>query len=692
MTTRFDNHSNYARRKRAPLLLLGAFDTISILAIGTIFSFGLVEPAYAYVDPSVMTYTIQALAGVAVALGAIAGVAFRRTRKWLFNVLKIDENANKVVEPDVLRCNGSEFDAAQKALNQDVPDNEAAARSTAPSLKKRLIWASVASFFVVFTVLVVAPTEIISANRESLIFSIRDCWPPIALFAFCVWIALDLLVLLLRGKAFRAAIIALFVIGIGCYVQAFFLNISLPEANGTSLDLLSYYKKITLLSTAAWTALIAISVIALKKEPRRTPRVICAIAVALIVIQSVGVSSLMLDKDADKAATDSEEVFATEVGLYDLSPKNNVIVFVLDMFDIKNMDAVLEQEPSALDEFTDFTYYHNATADITPTRLGVPYLLTGKSLGEYDYYGDYLTKRFEDSHLIHDVYDAGYSVGLYTDSLWQGAKRFEDICINLGPLDKAAINPWGVIAVAWKMALYRDLPWLLKPLVWYSTDQLNETMADRNTFNERSAPYVLDDTLYFERMKDRPLTLADKGENGAFRFIHLQGAHYPYLIDEQGRLTGHSDVIKQCRGVLLIVSEYFKQMKEAGVYDDATIIVTADHGYQTDTPGIITEPAAPILLVHRPIGQGPKHEGPIAYSNVPTGHQDFAASLIASVGGDYRQYGHTIWDTPDEPRIRNYFMCQYDEEGHPIANIEFEIDGDVNDFANWKLTGRVYNY
>ena len=54
--------------------------------------------AQAYVDPSVMTYTIQALAAVVVALSAVLGVAFRRSRKVLFRLLKIDENANKIGE------------------------------------------------------------------------------------------------------------------------------------------------------------------------------------------------------------------------------------------------------------------------------------------------------------------------------------------------------------------------------------------------------------------------------------------------------------------------------------------------------------------------------------------------------------------------------------------------------------------
>ena len=74
-------------------LIVGAFDVFSFVLVAGVLSLAWITPAYAYVDPSVMTYTIQALAGVAVALSAVLGVALRRTRKMLFKMLKIDEKA-----------------------------------------------------------------------------------------------------------------------------------------------------------------------------------------------------------------------------------------------------------------------------------------------------------------------------------------------------------------------------------------------------------------------------------------------------------------------------------------------------------------------------------------------------------------------------------------------------------------------
>ena len=59
------------------------------------------NPILAYVDPSVMTYTIQAIAGAVIALGAVIGVTWRIMKKKAQKVLKIDENQKKEVEEDV---------------------------------------------------------------------------------------------------------------------------------------------------------------------------------------------------------------------------------------------------------------------------------------------------------------------------------------------------------------------------------------------------------------------------------------------------------------------------------------------------------------------------------------------------------------------------------------------------------------
>ena len=57
-------------------------------------------PVTLYIDPSVVTYLIQAVAGVVIAVGAAVGIYFRKAKKKVNDKLGIDENKNKEVETD----------------------------------------------------------------------------------------------------------------------------------------------------------------------------------------------------------------------------------------------------------------------------------------------------------------------------------------------------------------------------------------------------------------------------------------------------------------------------------------------------------------------------------------------------------------------------------------------------------------
>jgi len=58
---------------------------------------------FAYIDPSVMSYTVQAIAGVAIALGVVVGVVWRKMKRGANKVLRRDENAGKEVEEEIVR-------------------------------------------------------------------------------------------------------------------------------------------------------------------------------------------------------------------------------------------------------------------------------------------------------------------------------------------------------------------------------------------------------------------------------------------------------------------------------------------------------------------------------------------------------------------------------------------------------------
>ena len=69
---------------------------------------------FGYIDPSVMTYAIQAGAGILIAVGAFVGLYFRRAKKKVNQKLGVDENKNKEVESDEIVVKKAEEKPAEK--------------------------------------------------------------------------------------------------------------------------------------------------------------------------------------------------------------------------------------------------------------------------------------------------------------------------------------------------------------------------------------------------------------------------------------------------------------------------------------------------------------------------------------------------------------------------------------------------
>ena len=93
-----------------------------------------------YIDPSVMTYAIQAIAGVIIALVAFFGIYYRKAKKKVSNKLGIDENRNKEVESDEIVVKTKDEkdndkveidDVVVKKIKKDTPVKKDTKKTTA---------------------------------------------------------------------------------------------------------------------------------------------------------------------------------------------------------------------------------------------------------------------------------------------------------------------------------------------------------------------------------------------------------------------------------------------------------------------------------------------------------------------------------------------------------------------------------
>ena len=701
----------------AKRLLIALYDAAAACVCAAVLSCAFATPAFAYIDPSVMTYTIQAVAGVAVALSAVAGVALRRGRKVFMRILDIDEDAKREFEPDVHRIGAPS--AVENASDMQTPVEQVPAEQAPeprrpaknrkapykPPWKERLAYGFIAAFFFTFTIYFVAPLEIVAGASNDLVYSMGEVWWTLLLPDLAIVAGITLVLTLLRGRAFNIALVVVFAVGLCAYVQALFLNVGLPAADGATI-VWADYMPMQIVSTVVWLAILAGSVVFAVLRSRRAQGVVAIAAVFLVVVQGVGLASLSITPaENGQAEATNAQVVMTEDQLYTVNPNHNVIVFVLDTFDTAYLKRI-ERDFNAhvLDGLDGFTNYENATSAMIPTRFAIPEMMTGQMPSFDEPFSTYKQERYARSDFLDKIFDANYSIGLYTDSMRISTLPEDEQyaitskTVNMHPLPDSMLNYWGCVYSLFQMGQYRDVLWPFKWAFWYYTDEINSAIV---LGDEATAPdetiYIMDDVRYYNRLKEFGLTLEDGGYDGAYRFIHLLGSHYPFSYDEEANFIGddESNVFRQTQGAMHIVYEYIDQLKELGVYENTTMIITADHGYWTIVLEPIEETSTPIMFV-KPEQSAELDAQPLVTDEKPVSHLDLQATVLDAIGLDWSEYssrdewaGYSMFGYIDPDRVRYYLTTDSEPDLTEVQFREYKIDGNALDWNNWSETGRT---
>ena len=665
--------------------------------------------AQAYVDPSVMTYTIQALAAVVVALSAVLGVAFRRSRKVLFRLLKIDENANKIVEGKVHKVDAKGAEAANTQMKEILAAEAIRLKEQKEGTLKpkgRIGVAFFVSFFTVFTILVVAPLELVASSARDLSFNLNDVAGPVIIAGLVITLVLTVILSLMRKRVFNVASALVGAIGVASYVQAVFLNGGMPLADGHAVNWSDFTTQM-IVSGLIWLAIIAAAVIFSLLKARQLRTGLLVTATALIIVQAVGVASLWGPSIAASmdAHPEHQQVVATREGLYNVSSKKNVVVFVLDTTDTAFVQKLYDEHPETFAPLTGFTWYRNSVGSMIPTRYGIPSLVFENRIRPEQSASDFIQNWSNNSHYLNNVNQLGYSVGLYTDNFnWAYTDYMYNRTINYheprGRGVENQLDVLGALRILYKTAFCRDMPWVFKPRFWYYTEDLNMRMRKPVNMDEvdlSSQPYTEDDLKYYQELQHYGLSIDDSaGQNGSFRFIHLIGSHPPYTLDRNVEPTSDpskENVEEQTMGAYRIVAQYIAELKRLGVYENTSFIITADHGewYLTDTD--IQRPSAPVIM-YKPAGQTAEEAAqPMQVSDAPVWHYDIFAQTLKDMGADQQMLSNYTtpldesYEGEDRPR---YYLETISENNHDAELREFVINGDATNFNNWSLTGNTW--
>lgn len=545
-------------------------------------------------------------------------------------------------------------------------------------LKKRLLPALLVSGAISFTFIVFGILDLYVGNSDIFPFLLKDILLPVLLAGLLCFAALAAILLLLRGKLFDIALS----LGVGVllagYLQGNFLNLNLGQLTGDRVAWEDYAVH-SLLNALLWVVIVC-APLALRYFSQKIWRSAAVfVPVLLIGMQLVGLmtsvftSGVLEQKSANR--------YLSNRGLYEVSSQKNVIVIILDRLDGKYVDAVRKDDPTFFDGMDGFTYYGNNTSQYGRTFPSVTTMLTGKPSFYQEPASEYFDEAWGNATFLPTLKENNFTTKLYIEKgyTYSNIEQLDGQVDNIdaGEMTAQTLPLMRRMAV---LSAYRYAPHALKPSFWMPTSAFNDYVEA----NAEIGAYKTDDVAFYKGLKAEGLTVQNTQNN--FAFYHLHGCHDPIYNEKVEYVPeDQTSLLQQTKGAFKIAFEYMEQLKKLGLYDDATIIITGDHGKSGDWMRL--DMYKTTGLFYKPSGSSGT---PLANSDAPTSLANFEATVLQQAGIDYADYGSAISDIPEGADVTRKFYYRMNNETEDVLE-EFEIKGDARKFSNWHKVGETVN-
>lgn len=481
--------------------------------------------------------------------------------------------------------------------------------------------------FFVMTMCIFGSLELFFTNEAELWFGLSEAMIISGLMSVAAIVVLGGVGLLLRGRLRSLFAALLFIVTLCLYIQGNFLNINYGVLDGKTIEW-GEYTTHTLINTGCWIVAMVLLLAIKIKKPQQFQNMTRMLAACVMAVQCLTLGVLFM---SDVSLADEEGKQLTIDHMTEIGSDDNIVIFVLDSFDDPLMDSLMETDGEKYKSlFTDFTRYTDCSASGATTAAALPILLTGEYFTDGSRYSEYTNNAFNADGLYDALKEENYNIGIYTDAAYIGSSA-KGYVNNYVEGNGSPNSYMGLASQYSKFTLFRYAPDILKKYFWLYTAEFENYKP--------STSYVLDDAAVYQAIAKNGLRIAGKN---SFRLIHLCGAHYPYLINEVAQLDETATREQQAQGNLYIVEEYINQMKECGVYEDAMIIVTSDHGDASNY-------AAPILFVKERGVTGTYEE-----NDAPVSHIDLHPTLFSYLG--IKKGASFSEISPTEQRDRLFYL------------------------------------
>lgn len=511
----------------------------------------------------------------------------------------------------------------------------------------------------IISYLILGPLEIYAGNRKDFAFQYSDFFWIFLIIGVLLWIGISLLIATLPEKVNKYINAVILGIGVASYIQNMFMNIKLSENDGSPMRW-EELKSFTIINLIIWIVILA-GILALSIFLKKYWNYISIGAAGFLsLIQLVAVVSLLIPGRVDKEVSNLQMAGDEQ---FHVAASNNIIVFVLDTYGNVQYENTIQEFPEADDFLKDFTYYNNTDCHYYCTFPSMTHMLTGKEF-EFDTSSEKWLSDAWNSEKANAFYEQlrnhGYTCNIYSNEVgyvYGDVANLYGKYDNIRPLEQE-VDTILLVKRLGKMSIYRYVPYVLKPYF----EVLDKDYSNVVSYKEGQMP-IDDNAEFYSALTTIGLSKDTSMEN-ALIIQHLFGTHLPYTTSETAQKVEESTAEETGSGLLTIVEEYLNQMKELGIYDNATIIITADHGswYGGDVQ--------PIFFIK----QANEVHDEMRISTAPISLDDFQATILSIIDEDYTDYGTSIYDWNDgDERERHVYMRITDENYPDVAGSSFNV-------------------
>lgn len=563
--------------------------------------------------------------------------------------------------------------------------------------KKPFLTILCCNLLLTLTVLFFSPLEVVALNAGEFFFPLANVWWFQLLVCIAGALLLTLPMLFFPARAGLTAAAAALGLGIAAYLQILFLNSLVPSLTGRAIQLSAPGR---ILNLIIWTSVILLTVILVfifsRRFRKNTETAMRAAAAALIAMQLVGFIGSAVNMNTEVTEDRQDHVLSAE-GQFELGSEENVIVFVMDTADGAWAREMLDRWPELKETLSGWTWYPNATSRYNRTYPSLTYMLTGEECHFDKPVPTYVDEAFTSGiTFLKGLADAGVNTCILTPDPNLISDLADPYIANAVNYDYSSFGNLYLLRlekVLLRIGIYKSAPYLFKNYGVYDMDYVNT--ASFRIHNDPETKYGSYDYEFYDWLRKKGLTVSDSYTT-AFRFYHTAGTHIGVfwgedLVPDPDRV-GTEDYPAALRGCFRNVEEFIDRLKNLGLYDKATIIVTADHGSNFGIPEgqplERTTTATPVMMVKY---AGADLSQPLQENKAPVSQDELIATVeqALSVPVSGLGSGKTFRDfTAGEARERLYdFILYRNHLAGEIAVREYLIDGDAEDIANYHLTG-----